>query len=187
MNGVKRNRQKLSDTASLAFPSVETLEELPVFVPAPNDRAHLLILLLALISGACLMLPMLNNVPLAMDDYGTYWIISDSNPLTLMERSLKYENIPPLSPLVRRFVQLVGIYPAGNLVKLTTGEIAVVRKIYAPDPYRPQVRVLINASGQRLDIPYELNLWETSPDRKSAAIVAPLDPAKFNFDPLMLM
>src|SRR5258706_11709377 len=28
--------------------------------------------------------------------------------------------------LVRRFVQLVGIYPAGNLVKLSTGEIAVV-------------------------------------------------------------
>ncbi len=90
-------------------------------------------------------------------------------------------------PLVRRFVQLVGIYPAGNLVKLTTGEVAVVRKVYAPDPYRPQVRVLISASGQRLDIPYELNLWETSPDRKTASIIAPLDPAKFNFDPLMLM
>jgi len=104
MNGVKRNRQKLSDTASLAIPSIETLEELPVFVPAPTDRAHLLVLLFALVCGGLLMLPMLNNVPLAMDEYGTYWIISDSNPLTLIERSLKYENIPPLSPLVRRFI-----------------------------------------------------------------------------------
>src|SRR4029077_3775768 len=30
--------------------------------------------------------------------------------------------------LVRRFAQLVGIYPAGNLVRLDTGEIAVVIK-----------------------------------------------------------
>ena len=34
--------------------------------------------------------------------------------------------------LVRRFVQLVGIYPVGNLVRLDTGEIAVVMK-----PMRP--------------------------------------------------
>ncbi len=36
--------------------------------------------------------------------------------------------------LVRRFVQLVGIYPIGNLVRLNTGEVAVVRSIHAPDP-----------------------------------------------------
>ncbi len=104
MNGVKRNRQKLSDTASLAIPSIETVEEIPVFIPAPFDRAHLLVLLVALISGACLMYPALRPLPLAMDEYGTYWIISDSNPLSLMERSLNYENIPPLSPLLRRWV-----------------------------------------------------------------------------------
>jgi putative nucleotidyltransferase with HDIG domain len=90
-------------------------------------------------------------------------------------------------PLVRRFVQLVGIYPAGNLVKLSSGEVAVVRKVYAPDPYRPQVRVLINAAGQRLDLPYEINLWESGPDRPAASVVAPLDPANYSFDPLMLM
>ena len=49
--------------------------------------------------------------------------------------------------LVRRFVQLVGIYPIGNLVRLNTGEVAVVRSIHAPDPYRPQVRVLFNRAG----------------------------------------
>ena len=32
--------------------------------------------------------------------------------------------------------------PAGNLVRLDTGEIAVVLKAYAPDPYRPRVKVL---------------------------------------------
>jgi putative nucleotidyltransferase with HDIG domain len=88
--------------------------------------------------------------------------------------------------LVRRFVQLVGIYPAGNLVRLNTGEVAVVLKVYAPDTYRPQIRVLINRQGARLDVPYDINLWEVSedPDRPSA-VVAPLDPAAYNLDPLM--
>ncbi len=90
--------------------------------------------------------------------------------------------------LVRRFVQLVGIYPAGNLVRLNTGDVAVVRTINAPDPYRPAVRVLINAEGKRLDLPYEVNLWEHGEDPAGpASIVAPLDPADYGLDPLMLM
>ncbi len=101
MNGVKRNRTKLADTASLAVPSLETVEEIPVFEPAPTDSRHLLVLLAALICGGMLMIPALRPLPLAMDEYGTYWIMSDENPLTLLKRSLDYENIPPLSPFIR--------------------------------------------------------------------------------------
>jgi putative nucleotidyltransferase with HDIG domain len=90
--------------------------------------------------------------------------------------------------LVRRFVQLVGIYPAGNLVRLNTGEVAVVMNVYAPDPYRPQVRLLIDRDGKRLELAGELNLWEASEDpQRPASIVAPLDPGDYPFDPLMLM
>jgi putative nucleotidyltransferase with HDIG domain len=90
--------------------------------------------------------------------------------------------------LVRRFTQLVGIYPAGNLVKLNTGEVAVVLKVYAPDPYRPNVKVLINRLGTWLEIPYELNLWEPTDDpQRPSSIVAPLDPAVYGIDPLALM
>jgi putative nucleotidyltransferase with HDIG domain len=90
--------------------------------------------------------------------------------------------------LVRRFVQLIGIYPAGNMVRLNTGEIAVVVKVYAPDPYRPQVRVLFDRTGSRLDLTYDVNLWEADndPDRPSS-VVAPLDPADYAIDPLVLM
>jgi putative nucleotidyltransferase with HDIG domain len=90
--------------------------------------------------------------------------------------------------LVRRFVQLIGIYPIGNLVRLNTNEIAVVRKIHAPDPYRPQVRVLFNRAGARLDLPYDLNLWEVEPEHDlPSSVVAPLDPASYEIDPLTLM
>jgi putative nucleotidyltransferase with HDIG domain len=90
--------------------------------------------------------------------------------------------------LVRRFVQLVGIYPAGNLVRLNTGDVAVVVKAYAPDPYRPRVRVLFDRHAKRLDLAYELNLWDPSEDpQRPASIVAPLDPSPFQVDPLLLM
>jgi putative nucleotidyltransferase with HDIG domain len=90
--------------------------------------------------------------------------------------------------LVRRFVQLIGIYPPGNLVRLNTGEVAVVMNIYAPDPYRPHVRVLIDRDNKRIDLPYEINLWETTEDpQRPSAVVAPVDPADYQFDPLLLM
>jgi HD-GYP domain-containing protein (c-di-GMP phosphodiesterase class II) len=85
--------------------------------------------------------------------------------------------------LVRRFAQLVGIYPAGNLVRLKTGEIAVVTRPYAPDPYRPRVKVLRGADGVDLQRPYEINLWEATAEQ-ATAIEAPLNPALYGIDPL---
>ena len=89
---------------------------------------------------------------------------------------LKYEDGAQFDRhLVRRFVQLVGIYPAGNLVRLNTGEIAVVTKAYAPDPHRPRVKVVLDRAGARLDFPYEVNLWELNEEGYANAIAAPLD------------
>jgi len=85
--------------------------------------------------------------------------------------------------LVRRFAQLVGIYPVGNMVRLDTGEIAVVTRTYAPDPYRPRVKVLLGTDGTLLARPYEVSLWcphEGGP----TAVAAPVDPATVGLDPL---
>jgi putative nucleotidyltransferase with HDIG domain len=90
--------------------------------------------------------------------------------------------------LVRRFVQLLGIYPPGNLVKLSNGEVAVVLHVHAPDPHRPRVRVLFNAAGTRLELPFERNLWERQPDRRGENtlenVVSPVDAADYSLDPL---
>ena len=85
--------------------------------------------------------------------------------------------------LVRRFSQLVGIYPVGNLVRLDTGEIAVVLNTYAPDPYRPGVRVLVGSDGATLEQPFDVNLWEAR-DGEPQSIEAPLDPTLYGIDPL---
>jgi hypothetical protein len=87
--------------------------------------------------------------------------------------------------LVRRFSQLMGIYPPGNLVKLETGELAVVLRVYAPDPYRPKVRVILSADAARLARPYDVNLWEILQDGAGPkTVVSPVDPASVGVDPL---
>lgn len=93
--------------------------------------------------------------------------------------------------LVRRFVQLLGIYPPGNMVRLSTGEIAVVLGVHAPDPHRPRVRVLFGADGARLDLPFERNLWEPQRDRSAEGtaetVVSPVDPADYHVDPITFL
>jgi len=59
----------------------------------------------------------------------------------------------------------------------------VVIKEYAPDPYRPRVKVLLAADGTALDRPYEINLWDDE-DGQARSIQAPLDPAQYGIDPL---
>jgi putative nucleotidyltransferase with HDIG domain len=87
--------------------------------------------------------------------------------------------------LVRRFVQLLGIYPPGTLVKLASDSVAVVTRIHAPDPYRPRVKVLFGVDGTRYDTPIERNLWERTPDGEpSDSVVSPLDPTPYAIDPL---
>ncbi len=64
----------------------------------------------------------------------------------------------------------------------------MVLKVYAPDPHRPRVRVVIGRTGEMLAKPYDVNLWESDqggqwPD----SVEAPLDPAEHQIDPLALM
>ena len=83
--------------------------------------------------------------------------------------------------LVRRFAQLVGIYPVGTIVRLDSREVGVVVQTYAPDPHRPRVRLMFAGDGVRLNRPVDVNLWDDEPGR---AIMAPVDPATVDFDPL---
>jgi hypothetical protein len=90
--------------------------------------------------------------------------------------------------LVRRFSQLMGVYPVGNIVKLDSGALAVVIQIHAPDPTRPSVRVVVGPDGRRLPAPVDLALWaDDTPAGPPPRIVCPVDPAEAGFDPLTLL
>ena len=90
--------------------------------------------------------------------------------------------------LVRRFSQLIGIYPPGNLVRLDTGALAVVLRTHAPDPARPAVRIIVGPDGNRLARPVDMALWmDDSTIGPPPRIVTPVDPAGTGIDPLAFL
>jgi HD-GYP domain-containing protein (c-di-GMP phosphodiesterase class II) len=53
--------------------------------------------------------------------------------------------------LVEQFIQAIGIFPAGTLVELSTGEIAVVLKEHRTSRLLPEVAIILDANGRKLD------------------------------------
>jgi putative nucleotidyltransferase with HDIG domain len=90
--------------------------------------------------------------------------------------------------LVKRFVHLMGLYPTGSFVRLNTGAGAVVLRPYPTDPHRPRVRVVYAPDGHRLDIPYDVDLWDVTPaPHRSSSVTGPAAPPEEGFDPLSVM
>lgn len=83
--------------------------------------------------------------------------------------------------LIRAFVELMGKYPAGTLVRLDTNEVAVVSRPNPLDEEAPLVRVLIEADGTHLGVPREQPLVNRDGSRY-AGIVAVVDPLLKNID-----
>jgi len=86
--------------------------------------------------------------------------------------------------LLEVFIRLVGIYPVGSLVRLSTGEMALVAKANAADGLRPTVRLLFDRSGNRLAAKQDLDLTEQDPvtGQLRRTIIMAVDPASKNFD-----
>ncbi len=90
--------------------------------------------------------------------------------------------------LVRRFVQLLGIYPVGTAVRLDYGQIGVVLKVNASDTHRPRVRVVLSEAGEPLGRPYDLDLWTAQPGPGNATTIsAPIDAERHGIDPLSFL
>jgi putative nucleotidyltransferase with HDIG domain len=87
-------------------------------------------------------------------------------------------------PLLKRFVNLMGLFPVGNLVRLNTDELAVVSAEHPTDPFRPQVKIIQNAKGEFLEEPLLANTWERQSDDDERAVVEAVDPEPLGIDPL---
>ena len=88
-------------------------------------------------------------------------------------------------PLLKRFVNLMGLFPVGNLVRLNTDELAVVSAEHPTDPFRPQVKILTDKTGARLEAPLLVNTWERDGRGEHLrAVVEAVDPEPLAIDPL---
>src|SRR5262245_30658328 len=90
--------------------------------------------------------------------------------------------------LLRRFINLIGLFPIGTLVRLQTEEIGVVTHEHPSDPFRPQVKLIRDRAGQAFEDAPLVNTWE--PDGRGDytwAVVEAVDPDVAGIDPLQYM
>jgi putative nucleotidyltransferase with HDIG domain len=89
------------------------------------------------------------------------------------------------SVLLKRFVNLMGLFPVGNLVRLSTDEMAVVTAEHPSDPFRPQVKIISDRLGEMLEEPLLVNTWERDArGDHPRAVVEALDSELLGIDPL---
>src|SRR6266545_5557343 len=90
--------------------------------------------------------------------------------------------------LLRRFINLIGLFPVGTLVRLNTEEIGVVTHEHPTDPFRPQVKIVRDRDVGPLEEMPLVNTWE--PDGRGDftwAVVEAVDPEAAGIDPLQYM
>lgn len=85
--------------------------------------------------------------------------------------------------LVESFIQAIGIYPAGTLVELSTGEVGVVVAEYRTRRLRPKVMLLLDANKNKLPIARMVDLQEDGGvDATPLSIKKSLEPEAFGID-----
>jgi putative nucleotidyltransferase with HDIG domain len=90
--------------------------------------------------------------------------------------------------LLRRFINLIGMYPIGTLVRLNTDQIGVITHEHPTDPFRPQVKIVRDRDGAEMEESQLVNTWE--PDGRGDytwAVVEAVDPEAAGIDPLAYM
>ena len=86
--------------------------------------------------------------------------------------------------LVETFIQAIGIYPAGTLVELSSGEVGVVVAEYRTRRLRPKVMLLLDANKKKLPASKLIDLQEAGPNGGTPAlsIKKSLEPEAYGID-----
>jgi putative nucleotidyltransferase with HDIG domain len=89
------------------------------------------------------------------------------------------------SNIVKSLIKILGIYPIGTMVRLTTGEVAVVSAQNMEDSFRPKVIILIDEKGKQVEFPIHFDLMDkdSSSGTYRKDIVTTVNPLLENSDP----
>jgi putative nucleotidyltransferase with HDIG domain len=84
--------------------------------------------------------------------------------------------------LVRRFIGLMGVFPPGTVVRLTTGEIGVV-VASGGERQGPEVRVVLDAAGSAVEPPRRQRVAaQGESGGEAASIESAVDPETYHLD-----
>ncbi|MBI3989031.1 MAG: HD-GYP domain-containing protein, partial [candidate division NC10 bacterium] len=95
-------------------------------------------------------------------------------------RSLSGKAFDP--ELLENFIRMLGVYPVGTVVRLSTGELAVVTKPNPNDSTRPMVKLLLDRAGRKLEGEVDLMEKDEATGTFKRSILLPVDPAALNID-----
>jgi putative nucleotidyltransferase with HDIG domain len=116
-------------------------------------------------------------------------VYRDGLPSDRIKSIMGKKDDPAFNPrLLRRFINLIGLFPIGTLVRMQTDEVGVVTHEHPSDPFRPQVKLVRGRQGEALEEPRLVNTWE--PDGRGDytwAVVEAVDPDEAGLDPLQYM
>ncbi len=82
--------------------------------------------------------------------------------------------------MVEAFIRMIGVYPPGSLVELSTGEVAIVVATHPGQKLRPRVEIILDANKKRV-APRVIDLAATTAVQNQASpeIVRPLSDGAF--------
>ncbi len=78
---------------------------------ATPSRLGFALIAVGIVSAIVLSSTMFRDYPLVLDEHGSYWLLESDIPSSLMERSLNYAAIPPLSAWMEQLTMLLPIRP----------------------------------------------------------------------------
>lgn len=81
---------------------------------------------------------------------------------------------------VSSFENMIGVYPVGTMVRLSTNEVAVVTQVRPEGSARPVVKVAYDSDGKEIETPYEIDLEAKGED--GPRIICAVDPLSRNMD-----
>ena len=105
-------------------------------------------------------------------------------PAMAIKKLYEWRDVDFQAELVEEFIQAVGIYPAGTLVELSSGEVAVVVAEYRSRRLRPKVMVLLDANKEPcLDVKMiDLMSEKQASDGSALEITSSLEPEAYGID-----
>ena len=105
-------------------------------------------------------------------------------PSMAIKMLYEWRDVDFQAELVEEFIQAVGIYPAGTLVELSSGQVGVVLSEYRTRRLRPKVMILLDANKKPVTDVQTVNLLETThtEDGKPLDIVNSLEPDAYGID-----
>jgi len=108
---------------------------------------------------------------------------ADLSPATAVSRLYKQRKIKFADQLVYEFIKALGMFPAGSVVELATGEVGIVTEQNASQRLTPKITVVTTARKQ-LKSKYELiNQGEQKDQALIKSITRSLKRGSYNIDP----